>query len=275
MKPGALVLYSIVLLGACALPASAFVYNGDLHTTVTVTDYEFWSGIPVSEGEILDYRVSVQSGMEVNVYLIHDQDLTLAISGGVVEQVKADEDTRSASQSCPTAGRYALVITNSPYTSVCKVDITVRSVGLWGSGLLCIAGAVAAIVVVAVVAFLVVRSLRRTPVQPAQYGAPAESYTPPPAPAPYPPVQDRVPVPGYQEPATAAPVPPRPQSPAAYQPPPPPAYWQAGQYPARPPQAPEGPPAPPPAAASTVACRYCMMEVPAGITVCPRCGGFM
>ena len=281
MRTGALVLLSLVVLGACAFPASAFVYTGEVHTTVTVIDGEFWSGIGINDNEVLEYTVSVVSGASVNVYLIDDSDLTSALAGGQVVQHKSDENTRSSSRTYNTAGKYALVITNSPYTSVCKVDITVKPADLWGATAVCIAGVLVVIIIIAVVAFVVVRRRRRPappvyPAQPAQYGPPAQTYTPPPV---YPSVQNQIPMPAYQQPAAPSPstaqYQPAPQQ--VYQPPPaPPSYGQGTQqYPGQAPQAPSGPPSPPPASASTVQCKYCMMEVPAGIAVCPRCGGFM
>lgn len=290
MKPGQRLLLWLLLLSAFSFPASAAVYTGEVHTTVTVNDTYYWSGIDVGDGQTVEYTVSVTSGDRVNVHLMDDTKLTLFLLGSTVPTVHSNEDTTSASYSHSAAGKYALIIDNGFGTSVCKVDIVVRSANFWETGAGCILIIVVVVIIgIAVIAVVVTRIRRTRPPapQPPQFGPPAPqygapAYTPPPI---YPSVQNQVPAPGYREQAGPAPAAPPPSSapyqPApqqVYQPPPvPPAYGQqtTQQYPMQAPFSPAGPPAPPPAAASTVACKYCMMEVPASITVCPRCGGFM
>jgi len=272
MRTGTLVLLSLLVFGACAFPASAFVYTGEVHSTFTVIDGEFWSGITVNDNEVLEYKITVTAGADINVYLIDDKDLTIALAGGDIVQLLSDENTRSVSRTYTTAGKYALVMTNSPYTSVCRVDITVKPVDLWGATAVCIAGVLVVIIIIAVVAFVIARRRRKPvtpayPSQPAQYGPSAQMYTPPPV---YPSVQNQVPMPADRQPAAPSPstaqYQPAPQQ--VYQPPPaPPAFGQPGaqQYPGQAPTAPAGPPAP---------CKYCDFPLPAGTPICPRCGGY-
>ena len=288
MKPGALAVMCLVLAAIFSTGASADYFTGDVHTTVTVFGQDYWSGIQVNNGEILEYKLTVTGGAAVNVYLIDDSDLTSALMGGQVVQLRKDENTRSVSQSYPAAGKYALVITNGLTTSVCKIDITVRQANFFEANPGCVFILIIFIVIAVAVVVAVVRRRRRARMavprqgfgvsrpDARQYGQPppVPQYGPPTSPAPG---YGTGPPPNYLPPAVPAyrqePAQPyydRPPARTGYQAPP--------QAPAAAPQAPLSPPVPPgpPAmAGGTVSCKYCMMEVPAGVTVCPRCGGFM
>jgi hypothetical protein len=274
MKPGRLAALLLLYIALSAVPASADVFLGDVHTTVTVSDTHYWSGIDVADGQTLEYTVKVQSGDVVNVHLMDDSKLALFLLGSTVTTVHSDDDTTSSTYSHSTVGKYALVIDNGLGTSVCKVDIVVRSAGFWETGTGCLViGVVIFIIIIAVAAVVVMRLRRRRPSQAQQYGAPQPQYGGPgyPVPSQQYPAQTQYPPAAQQYPAPAPPQYPA-QPPAGYpaQYSPPPAPPEIGTPPARPPQ----PPAAPSAPGASVQCKYCDLQMPAGTQICPRCGGF-
>jgi len=276
MKPGRLAVILLVYVAFASLPACAEVFTGDVHTTVTVLDTQYWSGINVGDGQTVEYTVKVQSGDMVNVHLMDDSQLYLFLAGSTVPTVHSNEDATSASYTHSSAGKYALVIDNGYGTSVCKVDIVVRSAGFWETGAGCIVLVVVGVIIlVAVIVAIVVVVRRRRPAAPApqpapsgpQYGGPAHAPAPQypgQAPPGYPPAPQQYPAPAAQQyPA---------QAPASYQAQyaPPPAPPQLGASPAQPPM----PPAAPSAPGQSAQCKYCDFQMPAGTQICPRCGGF-
>ena len=277
MRPAALVALWMLLLALFLAPASAEVYLGDVHKTVTVMDTYYWSGIDVGDGESVEYAVQVQSGDVVNIHLMDDSRLYLFLGGSSVPTVHSSEGTTGSSYTHSTAGKYALVIDNGYGTSVCKVDIVVRPASSWETGAMCTLLIVVGIVIlVAVIAVVMVMVRRRRPVAPAppQSGTPGPQYGGP-AYAPAPQYPQQAP-PGYppapqQYPAPAAPQYPA-QAPAGYQAQyiPPPAPPQLGAPPAQPPM----PPAAPGAPGQMAQCKYCDFQMRAGTQICPRCGGF-
>jgi hypothetical protein len=282
MKPGRLAVLLLVYVAFASLPACAEVFTGDVHTTVTVLDTQYWSGINVGDGQTVEYTVKVQSGDTVNVHLMDDSQLYLFLAGSTVPTVHSNEDTTSASYTHSSAGKYALVIDNGFGTSVCKVDIVVRSAGFWETGTGCmVLVVVGVIIVVAVIVAVVVVVRRRRPAvprpqpMPPQFGTPAPQYgasgyaqapqhqqqAPPQYPA----------GPQYQPGPAQYPA----QAPAGYPAryTPPPAPPQMGVPPAGTPQPPAAPTMPG-APAQMAQCKYCDFQMPAGTQICPRCGGF-
>jgi hypothetical protein len=280
----------------------------------------------VKSGEVVDLKLSVQSGSNVDVYLIDDSQLLTFLLGATTSSNYDSKSTRYASETYVTPGKYALVIENGYSTSVCKVDISVRQATFWEGTGLCIAGMVIVVVIVVVVAVVARSAIKRSRArgrtygggppqyQPSQgyagpagapgYGMPSQPVSPPAVPA----YQLQSPASAYEQatpPAagvqaqapgyTPAPAPPAyagPQAPPAYSgaqshpiytgaqaspgyPGPQSAQMSAmTQAPSQPPSMPPGPPEAPPMV-GTLTCKYCMMQVPAGTPVCPRCGGFM
>ena len=298
MKPGCL---AALLLLSCTMffvPASADVYTGEVHTTVTVSGTYFWSGIEVGDGQTVEYTVKVESGDAVNVGLMDDSKLALFLLGSSVTTIHTNEDTTSTTYSYSTAGKYALVVDNGYGTSVCKVDIVVRSANFWETGTGCIVIIVVILIIgIVVVALVVMRVRKRRPAappatmgrlgaedlgqsyrssapSPQQFGTPAPQYGAPAYPAQQ--YHSQAP-PQYPAPAQQYPAAPQPAyeatAPAGNAMPPQPGY------PAQPvPPQTVAPTAQPPATAAapgpTALCKYCDFQMPAGTQICPRCGGF-
>ena len=271
MKPARIAVLLFIFVASASAPALAEVFTCDVHTTVTVLDTHYWSGINVADGQSVEYTVKVQSGDVVNVHLMDDTQLYLFLAGSAVPTVRSNEDTTSAGYTHSSAGRYALVIDNGYGTSVCKVDIVVRSANFWDTGTGCIVLVVVGIIIlVAVIAAVVVVVRRRRPAPAPQYPPqpqyPAAPQYPAPAPAQYPAQPQQYPA----APQAAYDA----QRPPGYSPPPSPGY----QAPPPPPQMAAAPPMPPaqpsPAGAPPALCKYCDFQMPAGTQICPRCGGF-
>jgi hypothetical protein len=279
MKPARLAVLLLVYVAFASLPACAEVFTGDVHTTVTVLDTQFWSGINVADGQSVEYTVKVQSGDMVNVHLMDDTQLYLFLAGSAVPTVHSNEDTTSASYTHSTAGKYALVIDNGYGTSVCKVDIVVRSANFWDTGTGCavIIVVLAIVGVAVVVAIVVVVRRRRTapaPQYPPQQQYPAAPQYPAPAPSQYPAHPQQYPAapsPQYPAPPPAAYEAPRS---AGYASSPSPGYQAPPPPPQMPPPAPQPPAQPGPAGGQPALCKYCDFQMPAGTQICPRCGGF-
>ncbi|MBM4247860.1 MAG: hypothetical protein FJ149_00145 [Euryarchaeota archaeon] len=199
MRSGWTLALWLLFVSASALPASAELFTADVHTTVTVYDTHYWSGIEVEDGGSVTYTVRLLSGDLVNVHLMDDARVAPFLSGSVVPTVNSEEDTSSSSYTHSSAGRYALMIDNGYGESVCKVDIVVRSPD--SSWVVWVFVALV-IVVIAAVAVVVVMQRRRPaarpqdqpggpqqyPAQPAQY--PAQPPAGPPS-APAQPAQCR------------------------------------------------------------------------------------
>jgi hypothetical protein len=249
----------------------AFTFSGDVHTTSQyVSSYSdvYWSNIVLTSGETLTFKFSVTSGSTIHVYLIDNDELSLALSGGSVTMHTQNEYTRSVDRTWSTSGTYAIVL-ESTGTSYCKVDITrttsSSTSGIFDNEFVCLGVAILGIIIlVVIVAVVASRKRGQAPMQPyAQQGRPPMGPTPQGYPQPAPQYQGyqgppRPPA-GYPQPAPSYP------QPAPSYPQPAPSYPQQ-QYPQQGYGAPQQ-------AAVMVACKYCGLQIPSNTTICTRCGG--
>ncbi|MBM4247861.1 MAG: hypothetical protein FJ149_00150 [Euryarchaeota archaeon] len=184
MKSTCLPALIIIGLAMSAVPAPAETFVNEVHKTVHVSGYHYFTDIKVGAGQMVEYKVKVNDGDEVCVNLIANSSLNSFFGGSSVTTYCSNKDVREAGNSHREAGNYALVIDNYPGYSTCKVDISVRGAGFQFTDPGCCTVGVIVGILLGVSGALFYRGMRTRPMtmQPPIQPRPLQAQPPPPPP---------------------------------------------------------------------------------------------